>query len=98
MSIAPFTIPHASTAAQAWRSNVRGLSVSSGLDVLEEEMAAFRAACFLTLSGVQQVGVCIDGTRFGRPARDYTAGFISDPVADNHLVLTPSVPRGPNHH
>ena len=57
------------------------------------EIASLRATLHLSCGKIQQLGVAVDGARFGRPARSYNLGFLTDPLGGVHSVLPPSVPR-----
>ena len=39
-----------------------------------------------------QLGLVIDAARFGRPAKEWLNGMVSDPIVDYHSVLPPLVP------
>ena len=46
----------------------------------------------LTFAKSQQLGVCIDGARFGRPAREYRSGMCTDVSRGHHSVPPLTVP------
>ena len=71
----------------------RERSCRRGHEFMVQEMASLRATLHLSCGKIQQLGVAVDGARFGRPARSYNLGFLTDPLGGVHSVLPPSVPR-----
>ena len=82
-----------STTAAAFRATMHGNTGLCAHNYMTREMAALRATLHLSCGKVQQLSVAVDGARFGRPARAYNLGFLSDPLGGVHSALPPMVPR-----
>lgn len=68
-----------------------GVDRSVGLRWVQQEMAAFRAACFMSFGESQQLALCCDASRVGKPAREFLVGCLSDLRVGRHCVLPPQV-------
>lgn len=71
---------------------VRSLSAvhpSTGCRWLASEMAAFRASSKLSFGASMTLGLALDATRLGRPAKEILCGFVTNASKQIHAPLPP---------
>lgn len=77
-----------STAADAVRS-LASVHASTGCRWVNAEMAAFRASCMLSYKESMTVGLTLDATRLGRPAKEVLCGYLTNGPKQLHAPLPP---------
>jgi len=83
----------ASSSASAVKS-LGSVSASQGIRWRQSEMAAYRAATRLSFQETMQIGVAVDATRLGKPAKELLMGAVTTHSKQLHAVLPPQVLRG----
>lgn len=86
----------ASSASGAVRS-LSNVHASIGCRWLQTEMASFRAACMLSFNPTMSIGIAIDATRVGKPAKEVLCGFATNASSQMHAALPPQVNLGTSH-
>jgi hypothetical protein len=83
LQTASHSAPTVTTAAR----EVEGVDSAQALRWVSKEMSAYRANCMLDMAASQVVGFTADAARVGKPAREFLAGYFTDPVRSRHGAL-----------
>lgn len=76
------------SSSSATRS-LSGVHASTGVRWTQGELAAFRATCRLSFNSHMSLGLTVDATRLGKPAKEILCGYITNPGAQRHAALLP---------
>ncbi|CAK0895039.1 unnamed protein product [Prorocentrum cordatum] len=78
-----------SQATGAASARAHGIEASEGVKIMKSEQACYQCACHLSAASSQQIAVCVDGARMGKPSREMLLGALSCVDTDAHFILPP---------